>query len=75
MLFSGDPLYACTFHPLALHLARANKPNLITTSLLLTLEAGLIAKVELKQSNISQLLLFIRKNLDQAHGNNQAATH
>jgi hypothetical protein len=74
MLFSGDPLYACTFHPLALHLARANKPNLITT-LLLTLKAGLIAKVELKQPNISQLLLFIRKNLDQAHGNNQAATH
>jgi hypothetical protein len=75
MLFLGDPLCACIFHPLAWHLARANKPNLTTTTLFdtgSTSDCKSGAQTVRYQPN--QLPFFFKK-LDQAREDNQAIAH
>jgi hypothetical protein len=74
MLFSGDQQCACIFHLLVFSPSKSKQAKLNSTTLFLTIKPGLIARAEIKLSNINRLLHFFisKKKSDQNDGYNQA---
>ena len=76
MLFSGDPQCAYIFHPLVLHLARANKPN---STLILCFwqwkKDWLPEQSSNCQLSTNCFVFFIWNKSDQVYGDKQAMTY